>query len=219
MKLLEVKHINTGYKKKQVLFDVSLSISKGEVLLIKGTNGSGKSTLLKAIYGLVPLWNNGEIYFEGTNISSAKTEELFNKGIVYIPQKNNVFEGLTVYENLELSGMAVLNSKNLKNRILEVFNIVPNLVSLKSRKADTLSGGEAKLLNLAMGLLSQPKLLLLDEPLSGVSPNMIQNVVSIIDNIKKLGVGIIVVEHKYEDITKVTNNVFDLSNNKFISIN
>ena len=218
MKLLEVKDISTGYKKKQVLFDVSLSISKGEVLLVKGANGSGKSTLLKTIYSLVPIWNDGTIYFEGFNISNTKTNELIHKGIVYIPQKNTVFEGLTVYENLELSGMAIFKGKSLSNRILEVFTIIPILVSLKSKKVVTLSGGETKLLNLAMGLMPQPKLLLLDEPFSGVSPIMTQHIIGVIQTIKKQGIGIIVVEHKYKDLGQVTNKIFDLSKNELINI-
>ena len=101
--MLEVKNISSGYGKKQVLYDVSLKVEPGEVVLLTGGNGSGKSTLLKCIYNLLPLWS-GEIFFEGTKISGLKPSDLIKKGIVYIPQKDYYFENLTVEENLQISG-------------------------------------------------------------------------------------------------------------------
>ena len=103
--MLKVENTSTGYGKKQVLFDVSFEVGKGEIVLLAGSNGSGKSTLLKIIYGLLPQWNNGQIIFNGENITGKPTAALLKKGLLYIPQKKNLFEDLTVKENLEMAGL------------------------------------------------------------------------------------------------------------------
>ena len=99
--MLKVENISTGYGKKQVLFDVSFEVNKGEIVLLAGSNGSGKSTLLKAIYGILSLWNKGKNIFNEENITGKSTSALLNKGLLYIPQKNNLFDDLTVKENLK----------------------------------------------------------------------------------------------------------------------
>ena len=119
--MLEVKNISSGYGKKQVLFDISLQVNKGEVVLLTGGNGSGKSTLLKCIYNLLPCWS-GEIFFEEEKINGLKSSDLIQKGVVYIPQKDFYFENLTVLENLQISGN-MLQKNILKERISEVFEL------------------------------------------------------------------------------------------------
>ena len=113
--MLKLNNISSGYRKKQVLFDISLIVNKGDVVLLTGGNGSGKSTLLKCIYSLLPCWS-GEIIFKGESINKLKPNDLIRKGIVYIPQKNFCFENLTVHENLLISGNT-LSLHILKDRI------------------------------------------------------------------------------------------------------
>ena len=120
--MLSIENISTGYGKKQVLFDVSFEVSKGEIVLLAGSNGSGKSTLLKAIYGMLPQWNNGQIIFDGENITGKPTAVLLKKGLLYIPQKNNLFEDLTVKENLEMAGLT-LDKRTLQPRIENALSI------------------------------------------------------------------------------------------------
>ena len=163
--MLEVKHISSGYGKKQVLFDVSLTVEKGDVVLLTGGNGSGKSTLLKCIYNLLPCWD-GEIIFEGRKLNGLKPSDLIQKGIVYIPQKDFYFENLTVEENLKISGN-VLSKTIIKQRIEEVYELT-GLEKFKKRKPFNLSGGERKILAFSMGLMHKPQLLLFDEPFAGV---------------------------------------------------
>lgn len=163
--MLEVKNISSGYAKKQVLFDVSLTVNTGEVVLLTGGNGSGKSTLLKCIYNLLPCWS-GEILFEVEKINGLKPSDLIQKGIVYIPQKDFYFENLTVEENLQISGNS-LSKNELKERIAEVFELT-GLSKLKKRKPFDLSGGERKILAFGMGLIHKPRVLLFDEPFAGV---------------------------------------------------
>lgn len=163
--MLEVKNVSSGYGKKQVLYDVSLTVAPGEVVLLTGGNGSGKSTLLKCIYNVLPLWS-GEIYFEGEKINGLKSSEMIKRGIVYIPQKDFFFENLTVEENLKISGN-VLSKHIIKQRIEEVYKLT-GLEKYKKRKPFNLSGGERKILAFGMGLMHKPQLLLFDEPFAGV---------------------------------------------------
>ena len=117
--MLIVRNISTGYGKKQVLYDVSFELRKGDIVLLTGGNGSGKSTLLKAIFGLLSLWS-GNVYFNGENISNLPTPNFIKKGLVYIPQNNNVFEEMTVEENLKTSGH-IYDKESFKERIDKIY--------------------------------------------------------------------------------------------------
>lgn len=192
--MLKIKNISSGYGKKQVLFDVSMTVEAGEVVLLTGGNGSGKSTLLKCIYNLLPLWS-GSIEFEGQDTSNKKPSDLIHNGIVYIPQKDFYFENLTVLENLQISGN--MYPKNfLKERIDEVFELT-RLSKFKKRKPFDLSGGERKILAFGMGLIHKPKLLLFDEPFAGVDA---KNSVIILKLFNEIIINkdnkVIIVEHK-----------------------
>jgi len=196
--MLEVKHISSGYRKKQVLFDVSMTVESGEVVLLTGGNGSGKSTLLKCIYNLLPLWS-GKIEFEGQDTDHKKPSDLIHNGIVYIPQKDFYFENLTVLENLQISGN-MFPKQQLKERIDEVFELT-GLSKFKKRKPFDLSGGERKILAFGMGLIHQPKLLLFDEPFAGVDE---KNTTTLLQLFKETIINsenyILIVEHK--DVTR-----------------
>jgi branched-chain amino acid transport system ATP-binding protein len=172
MAILTVENLSTGYGKKQVLFNVSLEVNKGDIVLLAGSNGSGKSTLLKAIYGMLPQWDNGRVVFDGENITGKPTAALLKKGLLYIPQKNNLFEELTVKENLEMAGLT-LDKKVLWRGIEEALSVFKTLEPNLKRTPMTLSGGERQLLTLAMATLHQPKMILVDEPFTGLSPQNI----------------------------------------------
>lgn len=208
--MLKVENISTGYGKKQVLFDISFEVNKGDIVLLAGSNGSGKSTLLKAIYGLLPIWNEGQIYFEGENITGKSTSSLLKKGLLYIPQKNNLFEDLTVKENLEMAGLT-LDKKVLKERIEYVLSVFPTLKEFLNRAPMKMSGGERQLLTLAMAMLHKPKMILLDEPLTGLSP---KNISFVIENLlllkEKKDITLVVVEHRIKEVLIITNRVLSL---------
>ena len=208
--MLKVDNLSTGYGKKQVLFNVSLEVSKGDIVLLAGSNGSGKSTLLKAIYGMLPQWDNGQILFDGENITRKPTASLLKKGLLYIPQKNNLFEELTVKENLEMAGLT-LDKRLLKERIENAFSVFKTLAPSLKRTPMTLSGGERQLLTLAMATLHQPKMILIDEPFTGLSP---QNITLIADNLKELNenfeIALLIVEHRIKECLKIANRVISL---------
>lgn len=199
MILLKLENISTGYGKKQVLFDVSLNVDEGEVVVLFGNNGSGKSTLLKAIFGILPLWNRGKIVFDGQVISGRATDTLLQKGLLYIPQKNNLFEDLSVKENLEMAALSL--PKGLFRQRLEiVLTSFPGLSQLLPRKAMKLSGGERQLLTLAMAFIHKPKMILLDEPLTGLSQEslaLVVEAVSILNERDKIT--FLIVEHRVKE--------------------
>ncbi|MCD4794491.1 MAG: ATP-binding cassette domain-containing protein [Bacteroidales bacterium] len=192
--MLEIKNISSGYGKKQVLYNVSLHVKKGEVVLLTGGNGSGKSTLLKCIYNLLPCWS-GEIFFKGEKINSLIPSDLISKGIVYIPQKDFYFENLTVEENLQISGN-ILPKTELKERIAEVYELT-GLTKFRKRKPFDLSGGERKILAFCMGLIHNPKFLLFDEPFAGVDAKNTATLLKLFkETIINTENSIIIVEHK-----------------------
>jgi len=203
--MLEVKNISSGYEKKQILFDVSLTVETGEIVLLSGGNGSGKSTLLKCIYNLLPLWK-GEIFFEGKKISGLNPSYLIKKGIVYIPQKDFCFENLTVDENLQIAG-TIYTKADLKLRVLNVYEQT-GLEQFKKRKPFNLSGGEKKLLAFGMGLIHKPKLFLFDEPFSGVDFVNTQKLFTTFTKyFKKDDISVILVEHKETEHNLYTRKI------------
>jgi ABC-type branched-subunit amino acid transport system ATPase component len=208
--MLSVKDISTGYGKKQVLFGVSIEVSKGEIVLLAGSNGSGKSTLLKTICGLLPIWNNGHIFFDGNDITGKSTSTLLKNGLLYIPQKNNLFEDLTVKENLEMAGLT-LSQKLLQQRIEYVLSIFTSLTPYLKRIPLKLSGGERQLLTLAMATLHQPKMILFDEPFTGLSPKYITFFIEYLELLNENnGITFLIVEHRIRECLQIVNKAFGL---------
>lgn len=204
MSLLEVKHINTGYGKKQVLFDVSLSILEGDFAVVVGSNGSGKSTLFKAICNDLSLWKNNEqtsgIVFIHESITATKTHELIKKGLLYIPQKNELFDDMTVQENLIMS---ILHEKRKRLKTEKLNAVYKQILELNTKRkllVSELSGGERKMLSLGMALMNEPKLLLYDEPLAGLSGNNLKEVISLLLALHKKGTTIVLIEHRIKDL-------------------
>jgi branched-chain amino acid transport system ATP-binding protein len=228
MALLEVKNINAGYGKKQVLYDISFEVKQGDIVLLIGSNGSGKSTLLKAIYGLLPLWKgasenspneSGVIYFNDENITHLPASRLLKKGLLYIPQQNNLFADLTVKENLEMAGLTLASRKLLHDRIERALTVFPALVPHLRRTPMKLSGGERQLLTLAMATLHQPKMILIDEPFNGLSP---QNVNFVRENLRMLnekeGITFLIVEHRIKESYLLARKVISLKLGKVYRI-
>lgn len=215
--MLKVENLSTGYGKKQVLFDVSLEVSKGDIVLLAGSNGSGKSTLLKAIYGMLPQWDNGKILFDGENITGKPTAALLKKGLLYIPQKNNLFEELTVKENLEMAGLTI-DKKVLRKGIDDALSVFKTLEPNLKRTPMTLSGGERQLLTLAMATLHQPKMILIDEPFIGLSPI---NITFIAQNLKELNekseITLVIVEHRVKECLVIANRTVGMKLGKIIN--
>jgi branched-chain amino acid transport system ATP-binding protein len=224
MALLEVKNINAGYGKKQVLYDVSFEVKQGDFVLLIGSNGSGKSTLLKAIYGLLPLWQgaaggSGSICFDGKDFSALPASRHLKNGLLYIPQQNNLFADLTVKENLEMAGLTIGSRQLLTERIENALAVFPALVPHLKRIPMKLSGGERQLLTLAMAILHQPKMILIDEPFNGLSS---QNITFVRENLKMLnereGISFLIVEHRIKESYILAQKIVSLKLGKVYKI-
>jgi len=193
MKTLEAKNIFAGYGKSEILHGISICVEKGEAITIIGPNGAGKSTLLKAIMGYIPVFK-GEVYWKGENITRLEPHEKVSKGFGYVPQLGNVFPSLTVKENLEMGGF-IQNKEMIKERIDKAFQLFPILANRLKQKAGTLSGGQRQMLGMARALMTDPELLMLDEPSAGLSPKVSEELFSIIADIhSKIDSAIIMIE-------------------------
>ncbi|MCL2598102.1 MAG: ATP-binding cassette domain-containing protein, partial [Paludibacter sp.] len=200
---LSVEHITTGYGKKQVLTDVSFSVEKGEIVLLSGGNGSGKSTVLKTIYGLLKPWTpEGKVFFEEQDITALPVSAMIQLGIVYMPQKKNVFDDFTVEENLLVSA-SIYSKADAQERVNKVFEVLPILKTIRKRTPFHLSGGEKQLLAFGNVLVHSPKLVLLDEPFAGVDVSNSEILKNCIFDLNKKYVTFVVVEHKRQVIEGV----------------
>ncbi len=192
MPLLEVKNVVSGYGRTDVLHGVSISVERDEILTIIGPNGAGKSTLFKTIMGyLVP--SSGKIIFSEEDVTQLKPNHKVEKGIAYVPQLDNTFLSLTVRENLEMGGFSK-DSQALKQGIETAYGTFPILSERKNQRARTLSGGQRQMLAMSMALMTEPDLLLLDEPSAGLSPKVADEVFNQIMSLHQKGIGVLIIE-------------------------
>jgi ABC-type branched-subunit amino acid transport system ATPase component len=209
MGILDVRNIYSGYGKIEVLHNISIHVEQNEIVCIIGPNGSGKSTLLKTIFGLIKP-RQGSILFSGKEITQVEPEEKVKRGISYIPQGRNVFPSLTVKENLEMGGTPLRHSKAIEKAIQNIFQRYPILNNRKETRAGSLSGGEKQLLALAMGMMVQPKLMLLDEPSLGLAPKVIEEIYERINTINREEVTFVIVEQNARKALRLAHRAYVL---------
>ena len=201
--VIEARDVESGYGKLQIIWGISLKLRKGELVTIIGPNGSGKSTMIKTIIGLIPAWN-GRISVSDAerthNVTRMRPYQILKKGIPinYVPQVNNVFPTLSVRENLLLAGKIInLDHDKLQQTMGSILDIFPRLEERIRMKAALLSGGERQMLALGRALMSEPKILLLDEPTAALAPNLADEIFERIQAMRKeLGLSILLVEQR-----------------------
>lgn len=191
--MLELKNIHGGYGKITILNGVSFSIPKASITTVIGPNGAGKSTVFKAIFGLLNI-HSGQILLDGKDVTRHTPRQMIGHGVTYVPQGRNVVPQLSVYHNLELGGITASDQANVRKRIDMVMDQFPMLRRFSDRKAIELSGGQQKQLEVARALLLDPKLILIDEPSIGLSPNLVQEVFQTLIRLRDQGVTILMVE-------------------------
>jgi len=207
--LLTLKAADTGYGKKQVLFGIDLVAQAGKITAVIGPNGAGKSTVLKVAHGLLPLWN-GSLTFDGADLHGANPAQRVRQGITFCPQGNRVFGELNVRENLELGGTH-LPKKEVSDRVAAILELFPQLPPRLKQTAGTLSGGEQQMVAIARALVSKPKLLMLDEPSLGLSPNVLADVFEkIVEVNRRQGVTILIVEQKVRKVLAIADHVYSM---------
>ena len=183
--MLQVKNIDVYYDKVQALFGVSIGVEENEVISIIGANGAGKSTLMKTIMGLNRP-KKGSIEFEGQRIDTVKAHSIVGKGIVYVPEGREIFPEMSVVENLEMGAFSKKYTKSqMAEKIQEAYDLFPRLYERRSQLAGTMSGGEQQMLAISRGLMSDPKLIMFDEPSLGLAPVLVDEMFDAIVKINK----------------------------------
>ena len=206
--LLEVHNLSAGYGDHDILRGLSLSVEAGELVAVIGPNGAGKSTLLKALAGLVRP-RGGRIALQGADITGAGTRRIVESGLCYVPQEGNVFPSLSVWENLTIGAWTAGGS--LDERTRAVVELFPILAARRRARAGTLSGGVRQMLALAMALMVEPRLLLLDEPSAGLAPALQRLVFDRVREINARGLGILLVEQNARESLALCRRAYVLA--------
>ena len=211
---LHAKNMIGGYGETTILNNCSISVKEGEIAVIVGPNGAGKSTAMKAIFGMLNL-REGNIFFDDQDITYLSPQDRVKKGMGFVPQTNNVFTSMTVLENLEIGGFTSLDK--MKSNIEEIFNLFPILAEKQNQLVGELSGGQRQQVAVSRALMTNPKLLMLDEPTAGVSPIVVKELFEKIINIAKAGIAILMVEQNAKQALEISDNGFVLvqGENKF----
>ena len=213
--LLQLKNIHVHYGGVKALAGVDISLDEGEIVALMGPNGAGKSTILKVIFGLASI-DTGQVFWHEKPFLPIP-HQVVRRGIAFVPQGRRVFTNLTVEENLEIGGFIVQNKNELKRRIEEALEIFPVLRHKRKDRSGTLSGGQQQMLALARGLMTDPKVLLLDEPSLGLAPKIVKEVFTKIKEINdKHKTAIIVVEHNIQSLLGVADRAYVLDKGKIV---
>ncbi|MDY6846696.1 MAG: ABC transporter ATP-binding protein [Chloroflexota bacterium] len=199
--MLKIENLQVNYGVIKALHGITLSVKEGESVALIGSNGAGKSTLLKTISGLIHP-SNGDIVYNEKSIIQSLPGNIVDLGICHVPEGRRIFYSMSVKENLEMGAFLPKNRKALKTNLSKVFNLFPRLYERQKQKGGTLSGGEQQMLAIGRALMSDPKLLLLDEPSLGLAPVLVENVYDAIQEVQKSGTSILLVEQNaYQALT------------------
>lgn len=215
MAMLKVDHLSVHYGVIQAVKDVSFEVNEGEVVTLIGANGAGKTSILCTISGLVRP-SAGEISFLGKEIQKEPARKIVASGLSQVPEGRHVFPGMTVLENLELGAFLRRDREENQKNLKKIFDRFPRLEERKSQDAATLSGGEQQMLAMGRALMSQPKLLLLDEPSMGLAPIFIQEIFDIIQDIQKQGTTVLLIEQNANKALAIANRGYVLETGKIV---
>jgi len=205
--MLSIRNLYSGYGKLRVLFDINVEVPEKEITVVVGPNGAGKTTLLNSIMGIADVFS-GQILFEGKSIVGMPTHKLARLGLSYVPQMGNVFAELSVLENLRMAGY-MLPEDELKDRIGEVTDMFPVLEKFLHRKAGTLSGGERRMLAIAMGLMRKPKIMMLDEISTDLAPIIAKKVISKAQELRdRLKITVLLVEQMAKRALEIGDSAY-----------
>jgi len=215
--ILSVNNLSAGYGRVHVLKDISIEFNEGEIVCLVGANGAGKSTLLKAISGIIPIMQ-GRVTFRNLDITNSRPNHIVKEGISHVPEGRQIFGSLTVRQNL-LLGTYIRKMK--KEEISRLFNFIYSLFPILEKrlyqKAGTMSGGEQQMLAIARGLMSQPKLLLLDEPSLGLAPLVVETILNVIQHLKSTGISILLVEQNVNAALEIADRAYIIETGRIIT--
>lgn len=217
MKMLEVKNLEVNYGAIKAVQGIDFHINEGEIVTLIGANGAGKTTTMNTIIGIVKA-SNGEILFEGKDISKLSSSAIVKSGIALSPEGRQIFPRMTVYENLEMGAYSI-NKKYIKEGIEQAYSLFPRLQEREKQIAGTLSGGEQQMLAVARALMSKPKLLMLDEPSLGLAPIVVEDIFRLILRIRKMGTTVLLVEQNARMALSISDRGYVLETGKIVLTN
>ncbi|AGZ81715.1 LPS export ABC transporter ATP-binding protein [Campylobacter fetus] len=216
MHKLEVKNLEKTIKKTRIINGISLEVSSGEVVGLLGPNGAGKTTTFYMICGLIAP-SKGHIFLDGKDISSTPLHKRARLGIGYLPQESSVFKDLSVEENLSLAAEIFYTDKRVIDaKVNEMLNLL-NIEPIRQRKGLSLSGGERRRCEIARSLMIMPKFLLLDEPFAGVDPIAVADIQSIINDLKKLNIGVLITDHNVRETLAICDRAYVIKNGSLLA--
>jgi branched-chain amino acid transport system ATP-binding protein len=213
--MLEVSEIDTFYGKAQALWDVSFNIDKKEIVAFVGANGAGKTTLINTISGLLSP-ASGTIKFLGKSIGGLAPHSIVERGICHIPEGRRLFPDMSVRENLEMGAYLKRAWKQKDETLEHVYQLFPVLQERGGQLARTLSGGEQQMLAMGRGLMSRPKLCIIDEPSNGLSPLLVKEIFDIIEGLRKQGIAILLIEQNVRQTLELADRAYVLENGRVI---
>ena len=214
-KILEIDNIKVRYSGLPVLQGISLQVSQGETVCVLGSNGAGKSTLLRAVMGTQHAFE-GRIRFEGREIQKLDTEKIIRLGIIYVPEEKMLFGPLSVEENLFLGAYILSDTRHVRQNLEFVYTLFPKLKERRNQPASTLSGGEQQMVAIGRGLMSRPRILMLDEPSLGLAPLLVDEVLDTIRKLKEEGMTILLVEQNVREALDLADRGYVLQTGRIV---
>lgn len=212
---LVLANLETYYGKIHALKGIKLEVPKGKIVTLLGSNGAGKSTTLRTISGLIQA-SSGKVAFYGKDITKEKAHNIVNMGLIHVPEGRRIFKDLTVKENLELGGFTLKNETQRRKGIEHVFEVFPRLKDRQRQSGGTLSGGEQQMLAIGRAMMTEPKLLLLDEPSMGLAPLIVQEIMKIIQQLNNEGTTILLVEQNAKLALKLADYGYVLETGQLV---
>ena len=215
MSLLEIKDLSVYYGMIQALKGISFTVDEGEVIALIGANGAGKTTTLHTITGLLPV-SGGSITFDGTDITKVPAHRIVSMGMAHVPEGRRVFANLSVLQNLKMGAFTRKDKEEIRNNLEDVFARFPRLKERQNQLAGTLSGGEQQMLAIGRALMSNPKILLMDEPSMGLSPIFVAEIFDIIEKVKESGTTVLLVEQNAKKALSISDRAYVLETGRIV---
>ena len=213
--IIEINNLTAGYGETRVIHDLSMTVKEGSLCAIVGPNGHGKTTLMKSISGLVRIFS-GSITFSGTEITSERVDKIVSKGLVHVPQGDLVYPQMTVRDNLLMGSYIENNSSQSNKRLQKVYELFPRLHERQNQHANSLSGGERRMLGIGRGLMTDGRVIIIDEPSLGLAPIVIEQIYKVINLLMSEGRTILIVEENVTRVTDLASNIYLLDTGKFV---